>query len=414
VTAVGVDTVIAEIQRSVERALADKPPLARLADLVAARFVGVVLATVAGVALFWWLQQPERWFEIALAVLIVSCPCALSLATPTAISATLGRMQALGMLVRRAAALEAANRLTHVVFDKTGTLTRGEPVLERVECAAGFERAACLQLAASLERHSQHPLARSLVRAAGDACEPALGTESVAGAGLRARIGDCEYFLGSKDFIDTSTAAEIPAQWLADIADEAISAVFLSTAERALAMFVFSDEPRDEARAVVAALRARGLEVVLMTGDRRAAAARVAQACGIDEFHAGLSPEDKMRAVQAMQNEGARVMMVGDGINDAPVLARADVSAAMGGATALARSSADIVLLSSRLEAIAQIFDIAARTRAVVRQNLAWALTYNFGAIPAAALGLVAPWLAALGMSLSSLVVVLNALRLSR
>lgn len=414
VTAVGADTVIAEIQRSVERALADKPPLARLADRVAARFVGIVLATVAGVAVYWWLWQPGRWFETALAVLIVSCPCALSLATPTAISATLGRMQALGMLVKRALALETAQRITHVVFDKTGTLTRGEPLLERIECAPGCEREACLRLAAGLERHSQHPLARSLVRAAGTSGKPALRPESVSGGGLRAHIDGREYFIGSSDFIATATAAKIPRQWLDEIAHEAVSAVFLATAEMPMAMFVFSDELRAEARSVVAALRERGLEVLLMTGDRDAAAAKAARLCGIDDYRAGLAPGDKMAAVQAMQGRGARVMMIGDGINDAPVLACADVSVAMGGATALARGSADIVLMSSRLEAVTRIFEIAARTRRIVRQNLVWALVYNFGAIPAAALGLVAPWLAALGMSVSSLVVVLNASRLAR
>jgi len=181
-----------------------------------------------------------------------------------------------------------------------------------------------------------------------------------------------------------------------------------------MAMFVFSDELRAEARSVVAALRERGLEVLLMTGDRDAAAAKAARLCGIDDYRAGLAPGDKMAAVQAMQGRGARVMMIGDGINDAPVLACADVSVAMGGATALARGSADIVLMSSRLEAVTRIFEIAARTRRIVRQNLVWALVYNFGAIPAAALGLVAPWLAALGMSVSSLVVVLNASRLAR
>jgi len=414
VTAVGADTVIAEIQRSVERALADKPPLAQLADRVAARFVVAVLMIVAGVALWWWLRQPDRWFETALAVLIVSCPCALSLATPTAISATLGRMQALGLLVKRGAALESMNRVSHVIFDKTGTLTRGEPRLERIECVPGCEANDCLRLAASLERHSQHPLARALVAAAASAGEPARGLESVAGGGLRGEVGGRQYCIGSADFVAAGSGAGIPAQWLESIAEDAGSAVYLASAERVLAMFVFSDRLREDAESVVAALRERGLEVMLLTGDRPAAAARAAQTCGIEGYRAALSPEDKMHAVRALQQGGARVMMIGDGINDAPVLAAADVSVAMGGATALARVSADIVLMSNRLQSIAEIFEIAARTRRVVLQNLAWALLYNFGAIPAAALGLVAPWLAALGMSASSLVVVSNALRLGR
>ena len=414
VSAVGADTVIAEIQRSVERALADKPPLALLADRVAARFVVAVLAIVTGVALWWWLQQPERWFETALAVLIVSCPCALSLATPTAISATLGRMQALGLLVKSGAALESANRVSHVLFDKTGTLTRGEPRLQRIECAPGHSEDACLRLAASLEQHSQHPLARALVEAAETRGEQASRLESVAGGGLRGEIGGREYAIGSADFVTAAAAVEVPPEWLQSIAEQAASAVFLASRERVLSMFVFSDRLRDDAAAVIAALRARGLEVMLLTGDRAAAAAQAARDCGIDEYRAALSPDDKLRAVRGLQSTGARVMMIGDGINDAPVLAAADVSVAMGGATALARVSADIVLMTDRLPAIAEVFEIAARTRRVVLQNLGWALLYNFGAIPAAALGLVAPWLAALGMSASSLVVVSNALRLGR
>jgi len=365
VTAVGADTVIAEIQRGVERALADKPPLALLADRVAAYFVITVLAIVAGVALWWWLYQPGRWFETALAVLIVSCPCALSLATPTAISAALGRMQALGMLVKSGAALEAANRVTHVVFDKTGTLSHGEPRLLRVVCAPGYERDVCLRLAASLARHSRHPLSQALVKAAGNRFEPTLRAESVAGGGLRGEIGNYAYLIGSSDFVGANGAA-IPPQWTGEIDGEPSSVVYLAGERRAMAMFVFSDRLRADARAVVESLRARGLEVILLTGDRQAAAARAAESCGIDDFRAALSPADKMRAVQALQQGGARVMMVGDGINDAPVLACADVSVAMGGATAMARISADIVLMPNRLQAIPRIFAIAARTRRIV------------------------------------------------
>ncbi|HEY5738204.1 MAG TPA: HAD-IC family P-type ATPase, partial [Gammaproteobacteria bacterium] len=231
---------------------------------------------------------------------------------------------------------------------------------------------------------------------------------------LRGEIGGREYAIGSADFVTAAAAVEVPPEWLQSIAEQAASAVFLASRERVLAMFVFSDRLRDDAAAVIAALRARGLEVMLLTGDRAAAAAQAARACGIDEYRAALSPDDKLRAVRGLQSTGARVMMIGDGINDAPVLAAADVSVAMGGATALARVSADIVLMTDRLPAIAEVFEIAARTRRVVLQNLGWALLYNFGAIPAAALGLVAPWLAALGMSASSLVGVSNALRLGR
>ena len=415
VCAVGADTVMAEIQRTIERAQADKPPLARLADRVAAHFISIVLLVVACVALFWWWQDPARWFEIALAVLIVSCPCALSLATPTAISATLGRMQSAGLLVKQAAALEKMNRVTHVVFDKTGTLTEGKPTLEQVVCNPDFDRAHCLELAASLERHSEHPLARVLVQAAhASTARDVSQIVSMAGAGISATIDGEEYFIGSSDFIANQTGAAVPGEWLDGIAQDAVTAVVLARSDCVMAMFTFTDRLRDDAPALVDSLQQMGKSIVLMTGDRAASAVQVAAKTGIDDYRAQMSPLDKMESVQALQVDGGCVLMVGDGINDAPVLARADVSIAMGGASSLAKTSADIVLIANQLRVVAQAISMSARTQSVIRQNMAWALLYNFGAIPAAALGLVAPWLAAVGMSASSLIVVLNAMRLTR
>jgi len=331
VSAVGADTVMAEIQRTIERAQADKPPMARLADRVAAHFIGIVLSIVVCVAVFWWWHDPTRWFGIALAVLIVSCPCALSLATPTAISATLGRMQSAGLLVKQAAALEKLNHITHVVFDKTGTLTRGEPALEAIVCNPDFDQTRCLELAATLERYSEHPLARVLVRTAGtrDRAKPS-NIVSVAGGGISATIDGRQYYIGSREFISGQTEVEIPAAWQDAIDGDAVSIVLLARSDCVLAMFTFSDPLRDEARELVDKLRQMGKSILLMTGDRRAAAARVAAATGIDDYRARMSPRDKMEAVQALQADGARVLMVGDGVNDAPVLARADVSIAMG------------------------------------------------------------------------------------
>ena len=415
VSAVGADTVMAEIQRSIERAQADKPPLARLADRIAGRFISIVLVIVAGVSLYWWFAGSERWFDIALAVLIVSCPCALSLATPTAISAMLGRMQALGLLVKRAAALEKLGQVTHVVFDKTGTLTLGKPVLGQVIGAPDQDSDECLAIAATIEQHSAHPLARALVQAAGDVAKRELSeVYSVAGGGLQARVDGQEYFIGNCEFIAASCALEIPQQWLELIDDGAYSAVVLARSDAIMALFTFADELREDAVATVDSLRAAGRTIILMSGDRDAAARRVARQTGIEDCRANLDPQAKIQAVQALQAGGAVVLMVGDGINDAPVLAGADVSIAMAGASSLAKVNADVVLIADRLAAIDDVFHMAGRTRRVIRQNMGWALFYNFGAIPAAAVGLVAPWLAAIGMSLSSLLVVINAMRLTR
>jgi len=420
VTAVGADTVMAEIQRSIERAQADKPPLARLADRIAARFISLVLIIVIGVAGYWWLLESEQWFEIALAVLIVSCPCALSLATPTAISATLGKMQAAGLLVRRAMAMEKLNQVTHVVFDKTGTLTLGKPVLKQVLCKPAREADDCLAIAASLEQHSAHPLALALIKAADEVGRQISGSgqvsavDSTAGGGLGADIDGNRYHIGNCDFIRRETAAEIPSDWLELIDAEAVTVVILADSDEALAMFTFVDELRADALATVAAFRACGKSVLLMTGDRAPVAQQIAQQAMIDDWQAQMTPQAKMDAVQRLQAEAAIVLMVGDGINDAPVLAAADVSIAMAGASSLAKISADIVLMRDRLDGIVKLIDMAGRTRRVIRQNMSWALLYNFGAIPAAAMGMVAPWLAALGMSLSSLLVVVNAMRLTR
>ena len=425
VSAVGANTVMAEIQRSIERAQADKPPLARLADRIAARFISLVLLIVVAVAGYWWFEGSGQWFEIALAVLIVSCPCALSLATPTAISATLGKMQSRGLLVRRSMAMEKLSQVTHVVFDKTGTLTQGKPLLKQVLCIPNGDSAECLAIAASLEQHSAHPLAHALLRAASKVDEDRVDEHAVgkheitdivstAGGGLGGAIDGVQYCIGNYDFILQQARVDMPQDWLASIASEAVTAVFLTRADEPLAMFTFVDEMREDALATVASLRALGKSVSLMTGDRAPAARLVAAQAEIDDWRAQMSPQQKMEAVQLLQAAGAKVLMVGDGINDAPVLAAADVSVAMAGASSLAKVNADIVLMHDRLEGVDYLFDMAARTRKIVRQNMSWALLYNFSAIPAAAMGLVAPWFAALGMSLSSLLVVINAMRLTR
>jgi Cu2+-exporting ATPase len=415
VTAIGADTVLSEIHRMIERAQSDKPALARLADRIAARFIILVLIIVCGSGLWWWMQGLDSWFEIALAVLIVSCPCALSLATPTALSAALGRMQAHGLLVKRGTALESLNRVTHVVFDKTGTLTVGDPILHQtlVHTAADSDR--CFKIAASLESNSEHPLAAALVRAA-DVVEkfPACDLINTAGAGISGVIENRRYYIGSVEYLKNNTAHTIPLVWQQRIDASVDTTVVLADEEKLLALYQFSDRLRCDATELVARLRQRGLVVSLMTGDRESVARQVAQLTHISDCRSGMTPAMKKDAVAELQAQGASVLMVGDGINDAPVLACADVSIAMGGASALAKTSADIVLLSNHLGDIEVALCQAADAKRVIRQNLAWALTYNFAAIPAAAIGLVAPWMAAIGMSLSSLLVVMNAMRLSR
>ncbi len=414
VESVGSDTVLSNIQRMIERAQADKPPIARLADRIASRFILGVLTIAILVAFYWWFKGSESWLKITLAVLIVTCPCALSLATPTAISAVLSRLQGLGLMVKRAQAIDALDRVTHVVFDKTGTLTYGKPALAEILCEDALAHRHCLSIAASLERYSEHPLAQALVMTA-DLTDYLTVDNAVnqTGGGLTGFIDGLQYAIGSVEFIEQFCASPVRDDWLQQVSEMGATAVVLASRDSILCLFLLIDNIRSDAAGLVEAIKADAREVILMTGDGEAAASRVAAEAGIDEYYARLLPEDKTSQVQALQNNNAVVLMVGDGLNDAPVLSNADVSIAMGSASSLAKSSADIVMLANRLDSIREALQLAAKTQVIVKQNLGWALTYNVCAIPAAAAGFVTPWMAAIGMSLSSLIVVLNALRLT-
>ena len=416
---VGTDTLLSAIQRMIDKAQSDRSPVAQLADRVASRFIIAVLFLVTGVAIFWFIKSPGQWLEITLASLIVTCPCALSLATPTAISAGLGRLQSKGVLVTNARVLDELNRVTHVVFDKTGTLTRGEPVVGSIFSDISIDDIECLSIASALGANSEHPLSKALVEAY--RCRRPRAARIITselvnqpGGGISGVINGELYAIGSIEYIQQLTQKSVPEAWVKSIELEGATAVVLSNSHQILGLFTLQDELRSDAFELIETLKSRSLKISLMSGDRESAVSKVARKIGIDDYHAGLSPQQKMDRVLAMQTNGAVILMVGDGVNDAPVLAAAEVSIAMGNATSLAKTSADAVLLNNQLNHIAFCLDMAKRTRRNIRQNFSWALGYNFCAIPIAAMGLVAPWMAAIGMSVSSLVVVLNALRLSR
>lgn len=406
---VGEETVLSSILRLLDRAQAEKPHIGQLADRAAHWFIVGLLLVSAVVALWWWFHEPARAFWITVALLAVTCPCALGLATPAALTAATGRLTRLGLLVTRGHALETLARATHVVFDKTGTLTVGRLVLEHIHPIAGNSEAEALRLAAALERASEHPVARAIVAKAGEGTA-AEDVRSTAGQGLEGRIGGRVYRIGTAAFATALSGAAAPV-----VPEESEGTLVLLADERGpLAWFVLRDLPRTEAAEVIAELRRMGLGISLLSGDRLEEAARVARELGIDTAHGGLMPQGKLEHLRRMQAEGAVVVMVGDGVNDAPVLAGAQVSLAMGGGTQLAQATADMILLSENLRHIPEGVRVARRTMNIIRQNLGWALGYNLIAVPAAAAGFVPPWLAAIGMSLSSLLVVLNALRLRR
>lgn len=421
-TAVGAESTLARIVRLVESAQAKKAPIQRLVDKVAAVFVPVVVV-VATVTLLAWGIGAGDWQAAllnAVAVLVIACPCALGLATPAAIMAGTGVAAKHGILIKDAEALEVAHAVGTVAFDKTGTLTEGRPELVRAE-PAGIDRVTLLALAASLQAGSEHPLGKAVVRAAdaeGIGRKAVQDVRAIPGQGIAGRVDGRDLWLGSARMMhelgaDPGDLAQAGARleaegrsvsWLAET----------SPAPHVLGLLAFGDAPKATAREAVATLRARGVRTVMLTGDNRGSALAAAQALGIDEVRAEVLPQDKASVVSALRSNGAKVAMVGDGINDAPALAAADVGIAMSSGTDVAMHAAGITLMRSDPRLVADAIAISRRTYAKIRQNLFWAFVYNVIGIPLAAFGLLSPVIAGAAMAFSSVSVVTNALLLKR
>jgi Cu2+-exporting ATPase len=400
----GSDTTLGIIGRLSERARYARPAFVQLADRVASHIVIAILLIAAAVATAWTLLDADRAFVITLSVLVVTCPCALALATPAAFAAAGSRLADLHLLVTNGNAIEILSRATHVVFDKTGTLTRGAPDIAKTTVLdKHFSADDCLRIAAALEVDSTHPIARAFAKYESGLRASAL-TLTV-GAGVEGNIDGRHWRLGSHQHV-TGTDK--------NLTDGASTSVLLGDGETVTAIFDIDDTLRGDAANSLNILKNTGLSVSLVSGDRQAPVERIATLLGIGDARFGCSPDDKLSAIRELQEAGETVVMVGDGINDAPVLAGADVSIAPSHAASLAQSSADVLMLGESLQPIVKLVSASRQTMRIVRQNLAWAIVYNLAAVPLAATGFVPPWLAAIGMSTSSLVVVLNALRLSR
>ena len=410
---VGADTVLSGIVRLLDRALAEKPRLAMMADRVAGWFVFALLLIASAVAGIWIFVDASRAFWITVSVLVVSCPCALSLATPAALTAALGRLTRVGLLSTRGHALETLAHATDFVFDKTGTLTTGEFKLLDMVVVRGSRQEA-LTLATALEQGATHPIAAALREAAGDTeLSKKLSAEALryhAGRGIEGCVNGKDYRLGAPDFVGAMAPGErLPAgATLIGLTDGN------GGGDGVLAWFALGDAPRPQAKQLINDLKGLGVRLHLYSGDRGENVAALARELGIDDARGGMLPQDKLEAVKAMQQAGCIVAMTGDGVNDAPVLAQAQVSIAIDQGAEAAQAAADMVLLSSEIGRLADGVEIARKTQTIIRQNLAWSVLYNVIAIPAAALGFVTPWMAGIGMSLSSLLVVLNALRLAK
>ena len=393
----GSRTRLSELTRLVEQAQAGRPAVARAADRVAGVFVLALLACSMLVYAWWRVHDPSRAFEVTLALLVVSCPCALSLAVPAALAAAHGSLAAMGVLVLSEDALDTLARVDRVVFDKTGTLAGADRAIAAMSVCEVEDPARLLEIAAALERDSRHPIASAF--RPHDAGLAVRELRLVPGSGIEGMVEGRLWRIGRAAF--AGDGGDDARLWLGD-------------GRRASASFVLREQCRADAAAAVAALRADAIAIELCSGDSAAAVASFAAELGIDAMSARQTPEDKLARIRAHQAEGEVVAMVGDGINDAPVLGGADVSLAIASGSALAQRAADIVVASSSLLRIPQAIDLARRTRRVIRQNLAWAVAYNLLALPLAASGSLTPWQAALGMAGSSLLVTLNALRLSR
>ena len=532
VTCAGDATVLGGVLRQAEQAARERPAIAQLADRAAAWFIGGVLVLAAGVTIGWLVHDPARMIPVLVSVLVVTCPCALSLATPAAMTAALGALARAGLIATRANAVERLALATHCLADKTGTLTEGQFRLQSVTTFTGLSESRCLALAAALEHYATHPAASALIAAADDAGdeepviggidaaggeEPVIGNMDAAGAvdraraightnaaggeepvignmdaargvgqervigltnaaesvpshadraalkveepgthtgGVTGRINGVRYAVGSPEFVartcgldpaafgvngsgnDTSASslqsrmpetaepaaaragigigAPGPSVSRSDENDDGATHVFLAREGALLARFILADTLRADARELIEGLRKRGIETTIASGDSAAAVERAARELGVAHHLAGLSPQDKLDEAARLAASGERVLMLGDGVNDTPALAGAHVSVAMGRGAAAAAARADAVLIGDDPGRLLTALDIARRTRRIVKQNLVWAVGYNLVALPLAASGMVPPWAAAVGMSLSSLAVAGNALRLGR
>lgn len=412
VVAVGQHTVVSGILRLMDRAAAQKPRIAVLADRAAGYFVGALLVVTVLASVGWYVIDPSRALWVCVALLLVTCPCALSLATPAVLAAATGALYRKGVLIGQGHALETLASATHFVFDKTGTLTEGKMSLVGVMPLREIGRDECVELAAALEATSEHPIGRAI--AANTQRERTVATDVIntPGCGIQGKIDQSLIRVGTPEFVAQLHGKAIPSEML--FVSDDVTAVALGDAKGWIALFTLGDALRVESRRVLQALITGEKQVHILSGDRQSCVTRTAEKLGVLHARGDVTPAEKLDYVRTLQRSGAVVVTIGDGVNDAPILAQAQVSVAMGSGTDLAQASADMVLLSPKLDALLDAVRVAQRAMRVVRQNYVWTIAYNLLVVPLAVLGLVTPLMAAVGMSLSSLIVIGNASRLLR
>jgi Cu2+-exporting ATPase len=426
---VGQATQLSALIGMMENAAMEKPPLVHLADRHASHFLIAILCIAGLAGMYWWYVDPARALWIAISVIVVTCPCALSLATPGVMSAAIGSLAKRGVLVVKGRAIESMAKATHFVFDKTGTLTLGRlNLIAWVNCTAdGTDGNECMQeedigrLALALAAQSRHPAAIAIAESltqqiknhkAGSIDLQLSDTAEIPGGGISAYLYGTEYRLGSVDFVGDLYAQKHAQNILIPVEFSGKSVTALGNMHGCIALFAMEDSLRTDAATTVETLLSMNKNVLLLSGDRYDVVARMAAAAGIANFYGNLSPADKYQKIKALQEQGAKVVMIGDGMNDGPALSLADVSVVMGQGAPISQSRSDLLLMSNRLSDLILSVQTSDKAMHLIRQNLGWAGLYNLIAIPAAVAGLLEPWHAALGMTLSSLLVVANALRL--
>ena len=420
VTAIGGDTVLSGIVKLVDHAQGTKLPVQKLVDRISARFVPAVGGVAALTFVGWALSghPVSRALAHSVAVLLIACPCALGLATPTAIMVGTGQAAKRGIYIRNGEALETASKLTTIVFDKTGTITEGKPVVTDSFILPGIDETRLASLLAAAEAGSEHFLARAMADWCKPRAEAMLSADefsALPGRGVIASAGGQSIVVGNAALLaENGIDSGVLADEATRLAEQGKTPVFVAVDGKSAAIFAIADQPRPGAREAIALLHRLGLKTVMATGDVEAVARHVAREVGIDEVVARATPADKLAVIRRLQAAGQKVGMIGDGINDAPALAAADVGFAIGGGADIAVESADITLVGGDIARVAAGIDLSRKTMAIIRQNLFWALGYNVISIPVAAAGRLNPMIAAAAMAMSSVSVVTNSLRLQK
>jgi len=413
ITRIGKQTILASILKLADTGRQEKAAITRLSNRIASWFVLIVLILAVVVAVYWWHADRSMWIPVTISLLVITCPCALSLAIPVAVTSATTRLMSKGLVIINNNALEILNRASHFIFDKTGTLTEGRLKVYDIVLHTNNIKDECLAVAAALECNSEHPVARAIL----DYCSgiQAPFAERVVnhpGRGIEGLISGRHYYLGTAEFIQDLAGIAVDPEFQ-DEADKTTS-IILADRERIYCCFRLSDRIRSGAGQLITDLARTRREIVLLSGDSPGVVRRVAEGLGIQQYYGRMSPEQKLAKVEQLAENNNITAVIGDGINDAPILARAHISIAMGAGVDVAKLYGDMILLNSNLLVLNDAVIQAARTAGIIRQNIAWAVGYNLLAIPVAVTGLVAPWEAAIGMSLSSLIVVGNSMRLSR